>query len=123
MILPQDVKDTQNAYYYTKALLELVDKMGWEYKKVLAPVPCTGVGRMTSEKCATQMKAALDDHRNGMKLDSEDTAKDLVRFRHVMTMQPKTYENSLYDGSVQHQKLRSYEGLSANNSNSNAVWW
>jgi len=63
MTVPMDVSQTRNAYYFTRAFmkgLHILEKAGYNINKVLCPVPCVGVGGMSAENAAKQIKAAID---------------------------------------------------------------
>lgn len=61
MRIPENVENTNNAYYYTRAFLDhlllLEDK---NIRSVFCPIPCVGVGTMNPIKACQQMKDAFD---------------------------------------------------------------
>lgn len=85
MFLPEDITPTRNVYWATRGLLKLCRASffpsaptGEESYRVVVAVPCmgTGVGKLTGEASAQQVKEALQDIAAGSK---------------AIAQQPKTY--------------------------------
>jgi len=88
MLLPQNIKNTNNAYHAMKAILKI-----WPGNGVLViPILGGGVGRIPPEEVYKQIKRAMDEY-TGYILDTlylphnNELAK-------IMNEQPKVYENS-----------------------------
>lgn len=69
MFLPENIKGTENVYWATRGLLNLLETIR-ENANLTVAVPCfgTGVGRMSAHDSATQIKKALHDHENKLNM-------------------------------------------------------
>lgn len=84
-LYPQNVSNTNNAYYAMKSTLK-----EWEYKGTLICPPfATGQGQMPSEKSSDQMFKAITEY--------PDDEWDGMEFQHtIMGEQPKILINSVF---------------------------
>lgn len=66
MFLPQDVSDTQNAYWAMRATLKVVDKaniiLQEKIETIIIPGLCIGYGCMSSKTSVCQIFQAINDH-------------------------------------------------------------
>lgn len=88
MLLPQNIKGSNNAYHAMKAILKV-----WPGDGVLiVPILGGGVGRMPPEEVYKQIKRAMDEY-SGYLMDSLylPSTSELTQ---IMNEQPKVYENS-----------------------------
>lgn len=83
MLLPQNVKDTKNAYYALNAALWEADWTG--ISTLVVPGMCTGYGKMDVLTAVTQMKTAHEDFQHGRRCGK--TTEEILK------EQPKYYEN------------------------------
>lgn len=60
MRVPMDARGTVNAFLATKAVLNLLTNRNDKIKSVAFPGLCTGVGMMSFDTCAIQMREAIE---------------------------------------------------------------
>lgn len=63
MTIPMDVSGTRNAYYFMRAVLTAIASLqakGYPCENVFCPIPCVGVGNMSPNVVAKQMRVAID---------------------------------------------------------------
>lgn len=75
MDVPKDVRNTRNAYYFTRAMLSGLPKSA---RNVLCPIPCVGVGCMDSSSTAKQMSQVF------MAFEGKGDIYDIYKSRHVL---------------------------------------
>ena len=84
MMMPQNVRNTQNAYYATKAALLAAKQNNVE--QLIIPGMCTGYGKMTCEEAAKQMARAITEfYKDDYNLPSREI---------ILAEQPNYYENT-----------------------------
>ena len=90
MTIPADVSQTRNAYYFMRAVLKginILKQANINVNNVFCPIPCTGVGKMSSELAAKQMKAAIDgENRMGQIYDVYTGPNSLLTNAKMMVM-------------------------------------
>lgn len=87
MLSPQNVKNTNNAYYAMKAILKVWPGNG----TLIVPLLCGGVGMMSPENISKQIKKAIDEY------NVDEYKHELIYIpneSYIMNEQPKVYENS-----------------------------
>lgn len=68
---PQQVPETQNAYWAFRAVLKVLDSYSIGFHdEIIVPGLCTGCGDLTCEESASQIKQAIDDHFNDVPIDN-----------------------------------------------------
>jgi O-acetyl-ADP-ribose deacetylase (regulator of RNase III) len=90
MLLPQNISQTNNAYYSMKAILKV-----WPGNGILiVPLLGGGIGRIAPENVYEQMKKAMDEY--GAYAGSEFIGPFYIpqNVDQIMNEQPKVYENS-----------------------------
>lgn len=88
MLLPQNIKTTNNAYYAMKAILKL-----WQGNGVLViPILGGGVGRLDPETVCKQMKKAMDEYTGFITTTLYIPSSE--ELNQIFKEQPRIYENS-----------------------------
>lgn len=103
MILPQPVPHTHNAYFAFKMVLELLERH--EYKNVLVPGLCTGIGKMDVYESVRQILCAWHDHKRGVR-GNVLIHVDFVCDPAAMKEQPAYYANSLYTENLDAEAIQ-----------------
>jgi len=86
MLLPQNIRETNNAYHAMKAILKI-----WPGNGILVvPILGGGVGRMEPDNVYRQIKRAMDEY-TGYTDNNIYLPNNLSQ---IMSEQPKVYENS-----------------------------
>lgn len=94
MLRPQDVSQTQNAYYATMATLYNVfinNKHNPENIDIIFTSFCCGWGKMDPEMSFNQMKKALNDYKAYI---PQRVMKNVIICEPNLCEQPKNYENT-----------------------------
>ncbi len=96
MFLPHDVRDTQNAYWSCYAALKMWQKLCVQKNNkfnIVITSHCCGVGKMSGQESADQMKRAYDDfiHEKGPDIIKE--FEDAILFPNQDMSQPNNYDN------------------------------
>lgn len=95
MLLPQDVRKTQNAYWATKAVMKVWPRDG----TLFLPPMCCGYGRMDPQEAARQMKKAVDEESDQNSIESVIStvfkkSDDYYLYQPNLDEQPNYYENT-----------------------------
>lgn len=88
MLLPQNIKGTQNAYHAMKAALKI-----WPGDGILiVPILGGGIGKIEPEEVYLQIKKAIDENEIGI-VDTLylPTSNEI---NNILNQQPKVYENT-----------------------------
>lgn len=84
MLMPQDVHQTQNAYYATGSALKAAALSNFD--RIVFPGMCTGWGKMTPVASALQMSRAIHDfYKDNCELPCREA---------ILNEQPNFYENT-----------------------------
>lgn len=89
MLLPQNIKDTNNAYFAMKAVLKLWPGNG----TLILPILGGGIGRMDIKDVQCQITKALSDY-TGYITDKYVYLPNEAELEVIMSGQPRVYENS-----------------------------
>lgn len=94
MYLPQDVSQTNNAYWAFYASLKVIQKSGYKVDTLVVPGLCCGYGNMDPAEVARQINQAYQDFNNGVYHPEIKYFNNRIYFNEPnKDEQPKTREN------------------------------
>jgi O-acetyl-ADP-ribose deacetylase (regulator of RNase III) len=68
---PQQVTETQNAYWAFRAIMKVLDSFSiGSHDEIIIPGLCTGCGNLSCEESASQIRNAIEDHFNDVPINN-----------------------------------------------------